>query len=149
MVTRCACNLTIMPFGKFRYIFHTALHNLHSVSVESFMQFLRLWKMYVDQSKKNFCNICGYCFVEWSVKPNNISRSMFCFLPLIFGLFEINFEPTYLKTKLEKWVSNLWKSKLWYYWQITIQPILKWFNNITDQSNCVLLSLTLNNFTRQ
>ena len=59
---------------------------------------MRLWKMSVDQSKKNFCKICGYCFVEWWVKPNNISRSIFWFLSLIFGAFQINVEPTFLQS---------------------------------------------------
>ena len=36
--------------------------------------------MLIDQLKKYFCKICGYCFVEWWVKLNNISRSIFWFL---------------------------------------------------------------------
>ena len=53
--------------------------------------------MSFGQLKKYFCNICGHCFFEWWVKPNNISRSIFCFLWLIFGVFKISFEPTFLQ----------------------------------------------------
>ena len=48
--------------------------------------------------RKNVCYICGYCFVEWWVKPNNILRSIFWFLSLIFSVFKINFEPTFLQS---------------------------------------------------
>ena len=51
--------------------------------------------MSFDQSKKNFINICGYCFAEWWVKPNNILSSICWFLLLIFGVFKINFEPCF------------------------------------------------------
>ena len=44
--------------------------------------------MSIDQLKKNFCNICGYCFVEWWVKPNNISRKVG--LKLILNTPKIN-----------------------------------------------------------
>ena len=54
--------------------------------------------MSVDQWKKNFCNIFEYCFVGWWVKPNNISRSIFCFLLLVFGVFKINFEPNFFQS---------------------------------------------------
>ena len=47
------CNLTIMPFVYFRHILQTAVTNDFGKC------------MLVDQSKKKFCNICGYCFVEW------------------------------------------------------------------------------------
>ena len=60
-----------------------------------------LWdfrKLSANQSKKYFCNICGYCFVECWVKPNNISRSIFLFLLLIIGVVKINFERTSLQT---------------------------------------------------
>ena len=50
--------------------------------------------MSIDQLKKYFCNICGYCFVKRWVEPNNILRSIFWFLLLIFGVFKVNFEPT-------------------------------------------------------
>ena len=50
--------------------------------------------MSIDKLKKFFCNICGYCFVEWWVNPD-ISRSIFWFLSLIFGVFKINFETTF------------------------------------------------------
>ena len=53
--------------------------------------------MSIDQSKKKFCNICGY-FVEWWAKANNISRSIFWLLLFIFGVFKINFEPTFLQS---------------------------------------------------
>ena len=32
--------------------------------------------------------ICGYCFIELCVKPNNISTSIFRFMSLIFGVFK-------------------------------------------------------------
>ena len=54
--------------------------------------------MSVDQWKKNFCNTFEYCFVGWWVKRNNISRSIFWFLLLVFGLFKINFEPTFFQS---------------------------------------------------
>ena len=54
--------------------------------------------MSADQSKKYFCNICRYCFLECWVKPNNISRAIFRFLSLIIGVFKINFERTSLQT---------------------------------------------------
>ena len=59
-----------------------------------------LWdlKMSIDQSKKYLCSICGYCFAEWWFKPNNISRSIFWFLSLIFGVFKTNFEPNFLQS---------------------------------------------------
>ena len=54
--------------------------------------------MSIDQSKKWFCNICGYCVVIRWVKPSNISRSIFWFLSLIFGVIKISFEPTFLQS---------------------------------------------------
>ena len=48
--------------------------------------------------KENFCNPCMYCFVEWWVKPNNISGAIFWFLLLIFGLLKMNFEPTFFQS---------------------------------------------------
>ena len=54
--------------------------------------------MSIDQLNKYFCNIWGYCFVEWWAKPNSISGSIFWFLWLIFGVFKINFEPTFLES---------------------------------------------------
>ena len=87
-----------MSFAYFGYILHETVTNLHCVSVENYMWSMRLWKMSIDQLKKHFCNICVYCFIEWWVKPNIISRSIFWFLSLIFGVFKINFEPTFLQS---------------------------------------------------
>ena len=73
-------------------IFYIQLQlTLNCVSVANFTWSMRLWKMSIDQSKKYFCNICGYDFVECWVRPNNILRSIFWFF--IFGVFKINFEP--------------------------------------------------------
>ena len=48
------------------------------------------------EALENFCwsieekcfLICGYCFIELCVKPNNISTSIFRFMSLIFGVFK-------------------------------------------------------------
>ena len=76
------CNLTIMPFVYFRHILQTAVTNDFGKC------------MLVDQSKKKFCNICGYCFVEWWIKPNNISKYFLVLWFLFFGLVDdlINYE---------------------------------------------------------
>ena len=65
--------------------------------------------MSIDQSKIYFCNICGYCFVEWGFKPNNISRSICWFF--IYGVFKINFEPIFyfLFFFKFKYIKNQWQ----------------------------------------
>ena len=57
MVTRCGCNLTIIPFVYFGYILHTAVNNLNCVSDENFMWSVGLCKKLLDLSKKNFVTI--------------------------------------------------------------------------------------------
>ena len=72
-------SLTIIPFAYFGHNLHTAVTNLHCVSVEKFFYSMRLSKMSVDQSKKNFRNICRYCLAEWWIKPNSIFSYVFGF----------------------------------------------------------------------
>ena len=83
-----------MLFVYFGHILHTVVANLHCV-------LLKFCEISVYQLNKNVCNIWGYYVVEWWVKPNNISSSTFCFLLLIFGLFKIEFELTFLPSIFE------------------------------------------------
>ena len=125
-----------MPFVYFGHILHTTVTN--KFSVENVMHSMRLWKIFVNQSKKMFATFLDNCFAEWLIKPNNILSSIYLILPLIFGIFKISFELSFLQSifvfkfcsfestvSLRRFIKG-WFDKLWIWRSLSFGVLYKY-----------------------